>query len=82
VLLGRTVEPVVLVAAAAGLVPTPELPLEALALVPLGRAEAADAPDPAELDWLGGGLPDGRLAGGEPARCWRRRLALLTWLPR
>jgi hypothetical protein len=93
VLLGRTVEAVVLVPALvglvpaaelalAGLVPAPELALDAAPLAPLGRVAATDALDPLELDWLGGGLPIGRFAGGVPARCWRRRLALLTWVPR
>lgn len=49
-----------------------------LALAPLGRLDAPDVPDPGEPAWLGGGLPGGRFGGGVPARCWRRRLALLT----
>jgi hypothetical protein len=79
VLLGRTVEPAVLVAPPVGFVAAPELPLDPVALDPTGRAAAADAPAaeaPAAdapavvgLAWLGGGLPIGRFAGGVPARC-------------
>jgi len=85
-LLGRTADPVVLAVALAVLAPAAAaalgLPLDAVPLDPLGRADAAAAPDPVALDGFGGGLPVGRFAGGVPARCWRRRLALLTWLPR
>jgi hypothetical protein len=78
VLLGRTVEAVVLVPALVGHVAAAELALAGLVPAPELALDAA----PLELDWLGGGLPIGRFAGGVPARCWRRRLALLTWLPR
>jgi hypothetical protein len=88
VLLGRTAEPVGRVPAVVEIEPPVPLPVP-LAPAPDGRADAADepaAPEPAELepaepDW-GGGLPDGRFAGGGPVRCWRRRLALLTCRPR
>jgi hypothetical protein len=81
VLLGRTADAVVRVLAPVGLAAL-GFALVPLALAPLGRMDAADAPDPVEADWLGGGLPVGRFGGGVPARCWRRRLVLLTWLPR
>ncbi len=60
----------------------PVAPLPPVApLAPVAPVEVSSIVGPVGCDEVGGGLAGRLVAGFVPGR-WRRRLALLTWLPR